>query len=112
MTLNLSVPTDEKNDAWNLGTGHLFPTCFLPQSTVFRLSLSSQHYYNRAGCWRRFKRWKSMKEANTMRERNKRDKISQNTNNRDFGKGDKLPIANYLEKDNKTKNSLTGGKII
>lgn len=53
-----------------------------------------------------------MKEANTMRERNKRDKISQNTNNRDFGKGDKLPIANYLEKDNKTKNSLTGGKII
>lgn len=68
MTLNLSVPTDEKNDAWNLGTGHLFPTCFLPQSTVFRLSLSSQHYYNRAGCWRRFKRWKSMKEANTMRE--------------------------------------------
>lgn len=43
---------------------------------------------------------------------NKRDKISQNTNNRDFGKGEKLPIANYLEKDNKTKNSLTGGKII
>lgn len=43
---------------------------------------------------------------------NKRDKISQNTNNRDFGKGDKLPVAKYLEKDNKTKNSLIGGKII
>lgn len=34
---------------------------------------------------------------------NKRDKISQNTNSRDFGKGEKLPVAKHLEKDSTTK---------